>query len=55
MHFWLLINVNHVRVDKDADGRITEEEVKEVRVYYLIKNSPKEKFFYFYWIYIRIL
>lgn len=39
MHFWLLINLNHVRVDKDADGRITEEEVKEVRVYYPIKNS----------------
>jgi len=38
MHFWLLINLTHVRVDKDADGRINEEEVKEVRVYHQIKN-----------------
>ncbi|KAG4395540.1 hypothetical protein GLYMA_20G236200v4 [Glycine max] len=30
MHFWLLINLTHVRVDKDADGRINEEEVKEI-------------------------
>jgi len=33
-------------VDKDADGRITEEEVKEVRVHHPIKNFT----FYFYWI-----
>lgn len=34
-----LIMWNHARVDKNADGRITEEEVKEVRVYYEKKKS----------------
>jgi len=46
MHFWLLINLTHVRVDKDADGRINEEEVKEVRVYHQIKI-----YFYYYLMY----
>lgn len=37
--------MSHVRVDKDADGRITAEEVKEVRVYQIKKlRSPKLEF-----------
>ncbi|KAL2576509.1 hypothetical protein AAZV13_16G081066 [Glycine max] len=35
------------RVDKDADGRITEEEIKEVQ--YKIINSPLTVWPYFIW------
>ena len=35
------------RVDKDADGKITEEEIKEVQ--YKIINSPLTVWPYFIW------
>ncbi|KAG4951621.1 hypothetical protein JHK84_044985 [Glycine max] len=40
-------SINKIQVDKDADGRITEEEIKEVQ--YKIINSPLTVWPYFIW------